>query len=169
MLHFHSLPLCLYQQPGTPICIMSAAVRFVLSDIFSGLRAEERQKLLHVRSALLTYVLLQPMQSNFGAVQSAAVSTCYLQEGAGHAVLSAYVEIVFENSDNRFPVSCEYPIFSVYVYMSDEYAALICTLMHSSLVQHIHAPWQVDREEVRLRRTIGLKKDEYYLDKKHIT
>jgi len=28
---------------------------------------------------------------------------------------------------------------------------------------------QVDREEVRLRRTIGLKKDEYHLDKKHIT
>lgn len=28
-----------------------------------------------------------------------------LQEGAGHAVLSAYVEIVFDNSDNRLPVS----------------------------------------------------------------
>jgi structural maintenance of chromosome 3 (chondroitin sulfate proteoglycan 6) len=27
----------------------------------------------------------------------------------------------------------------------------------------------VDREEVRLRRTIGAKKDEYFLDKKHIT
>lgn len=27
------------------------------------------------------------------------------QEGAGHAVLSAYVEIVFDNSDNRLPVS----------------------------------------------------------------
>lgn len=27
------------------------------------------------------------------------------QEGAGHAVLSAYVEIVFDNADNRFPVS----------------------------------------------------------------
>ena len=27
-----------------------------------------------------------------------------LQEGAGHAVLSAYVEIVFDNSDNRIPV-----------------------------------------------------------------
>ncbi|KAK9828108.1 hypothetical protein WJX81_005196 [Elliptochloris bilobata] len=53
-----------------------------------------------------------------------------LHEGAGHAVHSAYVEIVFDNSDNRFPV---------------------------------------DREEVRLRRTIGLKKDEYHLDKKHIT
>lgn len=28
---------------------------------------------------------------------------------------------------------------------------------------------QVDREEVRLRRTIGLKKDEFTLDRKHIT
>ena len=27
----------------------------------------------------------------------------------------------------------------------------------------------VDRSEVRLRRTVGLKKDEYSLDKKHIT
>ncbi|XVF47055.1 hypothetical protein PTKIN_Ptkin03bG0078400 [Pterospermum kingtungense] len=53
-----------------------------------------------------------------------------LHEGAGHQVLSAYVEIVFDNSDNRIPV---------------------------------------DKEEVRLRRTIGLKKDEYFLDGKHIT
>lgn len=29
--------------------------------------------------------------------------------------------------------------------------------------------WQVDKEEVRLRRTVGLKKDEYFLDGKHIT
>lgn len=28
-----------------------------------------------------------------------------LQEGAGHAVMSAYVEVVFDNSDNRLPVS----------------------------------------------------------------
>lgn len=27
-----------------------------------------------------------------------------MQEGAGHAVLSAYVEIIFNNSDNRLPV-----------------------------------------------------------------
>lgn len=53
-----------------------------------------------------------------------------LHEGAGHQVLSAFVEIVFDNSDNRMPV---------------------------------------DKEEVRLRRTIGLKKDEYFLDGKHIT
>ncbi|KAH7436477.1 hypothetical protein KP509_05G021600 [Ceratopteris richardii] len=74
------------------------AIRFVLSDLFHNLRAEDRQALLH--------------------------------EGAGHQVLSAFVEIVFDNSDNRIPV---------------------------------------DRDEIRLRRTIGLKKDEYYLDKKHIT
>ncbi|KAL0774360.1 hypothetical protein Bca101_039511 [Brassica carinata] len=52
------------------------------------------------------------------------------QEGAGHQVASAFVEIVFDNSDNRIPV---------------------------------------DKEEIRLRRTIGLKKDEYFLDGKHIT
>lgn len=27
-----------------------------------------------------------------------------VQEGAGHQVLSAFVEIVFDNSDNRIPV-----------------------------------------------------------------
>lgn len=53
-----------------------------------------------------------------------------LHEGAGKQVLSAFVEIVFDNSDNRIPV---------------------------------------DKEEVRLRRTIGMKKDEYFLDGKHIT
>ncbi|CAJ2653742.1 unnamed protein product [Trifolium pratense] len=53
-----------------------------------------------------------------------------LHEGAGHSVLSAFVEIVFDNSDNRIPV---------------------------------------DKEEVHLRRTIGMKKDEYFLDGKHIT
>lgn len=54
----------------------------------------------------------------------------FLHEGAGHQVLSAFVEIVFDNSDNRIPV---------------------------------------DKEEVHLRRTIGTKKDEYFLDGKHIT
>eukprot|EP00048_Salpingoeca_helianthica_P020901 m.9177 g.9177 ORF g.9177 m.9177 type:complete len:1197 (+) comp5363_c0_seq1:148-3738(+) len=74
------------------------AIRFVLSDMFSTLRAEERQMLLH--------------------------------EGTGVAVLSAYVEIVFDNTDMRIPV---------------------------------------EKEEVVLRRAIGLKKDEYFLDGKHVT
>ncbi|KAK9333257.1 RecF/RecN/SMC [Lipomyces starkeyi] len=50
-----------------------------------------------------------------------------LHEGSGTAVMSAYVEIIFDNSDNRFPTG---------------------------------------RDEVVLRRTIGLKKDEYSLDRK---
>ena len=53
-----------------------------------------------------------------------------LQEGAGNAVSSAYVELVLDNSDGRLPV---------------------------------------DRSEVRLRRSIGPKKDEYQLNKKIIT
>ncbi|GAX82234.1 hypothetical protein CEUSTIGMA_g9662.t1 [Chlamydomonas eustigma] len=52
-----------------------------------------------------------------------------LHEGAGHAVPMAYVEVVFDNTDGRFPL---------------------------------------DRDEVRLRRTISKNKDEYHLDKKPI-
>jgi structural maintenance of chromosome 3 (chondroitin sulfate proteoglycan 6) len=51
-----------------------------------------------------------------------------LHEGSGSAVMSAYVEIVFDNADERFPTG---------------------------------------RDEVVLRRTIGLKKDEYTLDRKN--
>ncbi|KAI8909533.1 RecF/RecN/SMC [Gorgonomyces haynaldii] len=53
-----------------------------------------------------------------------------LHEGSGPATISAYVECVFDNGDNRFPTG---------------------------------------RDQVVLRRTIGLKKDEYSLDKKSVT
>ncbi|KAL2919885.1 Structural maintenance of chromosomes protein 3 [Polyrhizophydium stewartii] len=53
-----------------------------------------------------------------------------LHEGTGPATISAFVEIIFDNSDNRFPTG---------------------------------------KEEVVLRRTIGLKKDEYSLDRKSVT
>ncbi|CAG8667446.1 1037_t:CDS:10 [Gigaspora margarita] len=53
-----------------------------------------------------------------------------LHEGTGPATMSAYVEIIFDNSDNRFPTG---------------------------------------KDEVVIRRTIGLKKEEYSLDKKTAT
>ncbi|KAG5185319.1 RecF/RecN/SMC [Tribonema minus] len=53
-----------------------------------------------------------------------------LHEGAGANVMSAFVEIVFDNSDGRLPV---------------------------------------DGDEVVLRRTIGLKKDEFFLNRKRVT
>lgn len=53
-----------------------------------------------------------------------------LHEGSGTATLTAYVEVVFDNQDNRLPTG---------------------------------------RPEVHLRRSIGLKKDEYSLDRKLIT
>ncbi|CAK5264291.1 unnamed protein product [Mycena citricolor] len=73
-----------------------AAIRFVLSDAYTSLSAEERRALLHE-----------------------GVSTT--------ATFSAYVEIIFDNSDHRF---------------------------------------HTGHDEVVLRRTIGVKKDEYSLDKK---
>ena len=53
-----------------------------------------------------------------------------IHEGSGSAVMSAYVEIVFDNTDGRFPTG---------------------------------------HDELILRRTIGLKKDEYSLDRKNAT
>ena len=53
-----------------------------------------------------------------------------LHEGTGMRVLSAYVEIIFDNSDNRIPI---------------------------------------DKDEVIVRRVIGAKKDQYYLDKKMVS
>lgn len=53
-----------------------------------------------------------------------------LHEGSGSAVMSAYVEVIFDNSDDRFPTG---------------------------------------NKEVIVRRTIGLKKDEYSLDRKAAT
>ena len=52
------------------------------------------------------------------------------QEGTGAAVMSAFVEIIFDNSDDRFPTG---------------------------------------KPELTLRRTIGMKKDEYSLDRKNAT
>lgn len=53
-----------------------------------------------------------------------------IHEGSGSAIMSAYVEITFDNSDGRFATG---------------------------------------NDEVVLRRTIGLKKDEYSLDRKNAT
>lgn len=74
-----------------------AAIRFVLSDAYTSLSREERQALLYDAS------------------------------GATSATLSAYVEIVFDNADGRFPLN---------------------------------------GDEVVLRRTVSLAKDEYLIDKK---
>ncbi|MCJ1476619.1 Structural maintenance of chromosomes protein 3 [Lambiella insularis] len=80
-------------------------------------------------------------KSNFFAAIRFVLSDAYTQmgreerqallhEGTGPAVMSAYVEIIFDNSDERFPTG---------------------------------------KPELILRRTIGLKKDEYSLDRKNAT
>lgn len=54
-----------------------------------------------------------------------------IHEGSGKAVMNASVELIFDNSDFRFPME--------------------------------------KRDEVSLKRTIGLKKDEYFWNNKHVT
>ncbi|EGX51877.1 hypothetical protein AOL_s00043g611 [Orbilia oligospora ATCC 24927] len=80
-------------------------------------------------------------KSNFFAAIRFVLSDAYTQmgreerqallhEGSGQAVMSAYVEVIFDNSDERFLTG---------------------------------------KDEVIIRRTIGLKKDEYSLDRKSAT
>lgn len=84
----------------------------MLSDAYTSMSREERQALLHEGISTTTTLSaygLRPITTEI------------------HILTFISVEIVFDNSDNRFPTG---------------------------------------RDEVVLRRTIGLKKDEYSLDKK---
>lgn len=74
---------------------------------------------------------------------------CISQEGAGARAVTAYVEIIFDNTDNRIPVST---------------CAYCCTCY-----MYIYFYQQIDRDEVSLRRVIGSKRDSYLLDKKNVT
>ena len=92
--------------------------------------------------------------------------------------MSAYVEIVFDNTDQRLPVSswvhnlCALPAHGIAspVLHSLRACVLCCEtdqprpMVHVTLAMRL----QFDREEVRLRRTVG-KGDEYTVDKKKIT
>ena len=62
------------------------------------------------------------------AVLRAEDRKALLHEGVGAQVMSAFVEITFDNSERRMPI---------------------------------------DRDEAVIRRAIGLKKDEYFIERKH--
>lgn len=107
-LQLGELPLRLVKVIKPPVSDFSTCSflyhRFVLSDAYVSMSREERQALLH---------------------DSSSHSTTSGQTLA--STLSAFVEIVFDNSDQRFPTS---------------------------------------GTELVLRRTIGLKKDEYSIDRR---
>jgi len=73
--------------------------------------------------------ILFVISDHFGALRQ-ETRRSLLHEGAGPAVLTAFVELVFDNTDRRMPI---------------------------------------DRDDVRIRRTIGAKKDDYSLDGKNAT
>ena len=91
---------------------VSEAVRFVLSDQYTTMTREERQRLLHEGTSMTT-------------------------------TLSAYVEIVFDSKSlpsHKFPTS--------------------------SIAADSDGRFPTGLPELHLRRTIGVKKDEYSLDRK---
>mmetsp|Transcript_43986 Transcript_43986/g.113680 ORF Transcript_43986/g.113680 Transcript_43986/m.113680 type:complete len:1199 (-) Transcript_43986:65-3661(-) len=73
--------------------------------------------------------ILFVISDHFGTMR-AEMRKSLLHEGTGPAVLTAFVEIVFDNTDRRLPI---------------------------------------DKDDVRVRRLIGVKKDDYMLDGKHAT
>ncbi|CAI2172186.1 19502_t:CDS:10 [Funneliformis geosporum] len=131
-------------------------------EFLSSLKSKQCQITMHIKQIIIQgfksykeQIIIEPFsprhnvvvgrngsgKSNFFAAIRFVLSDAYtnmgreerqalLHEGTGPATMSAYVEIIFDNSDNRFPTG---------------------------------------KDEVVLRRTIGLKKDEYSLDKKSAT
>lgn len=75
--------------------------------------------------------------------------------------MSAYVEIIFDNSDNRFPVCSRAYLKIPMACLWDILLLLVLMLIPPSK--------QTGKDELVMRRTIGLKKDEYSLDKKSVT
>lgn len=73
-----------------------------------------------------------------------------LHEGTGDRVVNAYVEIIFDNTDKRVPVST---------------LPFVRFVVKISKILRI----QIDNDEIFLRRAIGMKKDQYLLNKKVVS
>ena len=105
-----------------------------------------------------------------------------MQEGAGANVVSAYVEIVFDNTDHRLDVSWDFVVWQGLLSRARGYSfgavrgkAVTCrgcrnlAGSHTSGETELLLPVQNDKDEVVIKRQIGLKKDEYFIDSKHAT
>lgn len=125
-------------RPAAPVATM-----YIKQIIIQGFKSYKDQTVMEPFSPKTNVIVGRngSGKSNFFAAIRFVLSDAYTQmsreerqallhEGSGSAVMSAYVEIIFDNSDDRF---------------------------------------HTGNKEVILRRTIGLKKDEYSLDKKVVT
>ncbi|KAG5999184.1 hypothetical protein E4U54_002001, partial [Claviceps lovelessii] len=130
------LPRCCAYAPAQPIM-------YIKQIIIQGFKSYKDQTVIEPFSPKTNVIVGRngSGKSNFFAAMRFVLSDAYTQmsreerqgllhEGSGSAVMSAYVEIIFDNGDDRFPTG---------------------------------------NKEVVLRRTIGLKKDEYSVDRKVVT
>ncbi|KAH0506988.1 Structural maintenance of chromosomes protein 3 [Microtus ochrogaster] len=100
------------------------------SVIIQGFRSYRDQTIVDPFSSKHNVIAIQFVLSDEFSHLRPEQRLALLHEGTGPRVISAFVEIIFDNSDNRLPI---------------------------------------DKEEVSLRRVIGAKKDQYFLDKKMVT
>ncbi|KAF4019246.1 hypothetical protein G4228_010648, partial [Cervus hanglu yarkandensis] len=98
--------------------------------IIQGFRSYRDQTIVDPFSSKHNVIAIQFVLSDEFSHLRPEQRLALLHEGTGPRVISAFVEIIFDNSDNRLPI---------------------------------------DKEEVSLRRVIGAKKDQYFLDKKMVT
>jgi hypothetical protein len=103
---------------GLKSYLLFAAIRFVIDsfDGNEGSSPESRQRLLHVCQLLCPlhdlHVLAAATQCDLCAQNFNCIHEVYclrlpaavFQEGTGHAVQQAWVELVFDNSDRRLGV-----------------------------------------------------------------
>ncbi|KAF3827912.1 hypothetical protein GH733_001147 [Mirounga leonina] len=103
---------------------------YIKQVIIQGFRSYRDQTIVDPFSSKHNVIAIQFVLSDEFSHLRPEQRLALLHEGTGPRVISAFVEIIFDNSDNRLPI---------------------------------------DKEEVSLRRVIGAKKDQYFLDKKMVT
>uniref|UniRef100_A0A8C8BQV7 Structural maintenance of chromosomes protein n=1 Tax=Oncorhynchus tshawytscha TaxID=74940 RepID=A0A8C8BQV7_ONCTS len=103
---------------------------YIKQVIIQGFRSYRDQTVVDPFSPKSNVIAIQFVLSDEFSHLRPEQRLALLHEGTGPRVISAFVEIIFDNSDNRLPI---------------------------------------DKEEVSLRRVIGAKKDQYFLDKKMVT
>ncbi|EDV20861.1 uncharacterized protein TRIADDRAFT_64300 [Trichoplax adhaerens] len=103
---------------------------YIKQVIIQGFRSYRDQTIIEPFSSKNNVIAIQFVLSDEFSHLRPEQRQQLLHEGTGPRVVSAFVEIVFDNSDGRIPI---------------------------------------ENDEVRIRRVIGAKKDQYYLEKKNVT
>ncbi len=147
-----------------------AAIRFVLNDTFTNMRPEERQQLLHVRGELLgARAAGRRGPAVVGADAAAACAAPLLLPAARRrARATPCRRPTWRSSLTTRTGACRCGFTRGGDWRQWGRAPERRAGRQAACCPHPCPPAQVDKDEVRLRRTITKAKDEFQLDRKHI-